>query len=493
MAEFITSGGQPPTPAIFGEYEMGRSRKLIGGFDLSPWPRDGMPQRVTLHEQAWRRHLNAGDPGAYNPYEFEHAGKIPKGKRAAFNSTTEKKFPAKIEGLDSPVVGHYPKVCPEKTIGELDDAVRYPFEIIRHIFTSKSSQRPEERLNGVPGCQTYTPNPMSTYPKIQNSGASMRSKGDSRWTGHASYTSSNGLGPNGVCKSMTTDDLGPGCYDGANNKGSLSNRSAELLARSSRLRPGFGTTTAQRGVPPGSGYGKDTPDPGAYYPFEPRIKHRALKQFANVKAATDNDITDDPTQNDRMAAAQASRDRKAAELRARRAANREMREKIRNTKAATDNDVSDDQAGAARRKAAADSKAKKEADAAAMSKMNSDFAETLRTTGARTDNDVTDDETGAARRQAAKDSKERKAQTARQLASENKQIFTRVRNTGAATDNDVTDDETGAMRRKAAKEGQTRKAQTAREMARENAEMSSRLKATGAATDNGGKIVVQEL
>ena len=83
-----------------------------------------MPQRVTLHEQAWRRHLNAGDPGAYNPYEFEHAGKIPKGKRAAFNSTTEKKFPAKIEGLDSPVVGHYPKVCPKKTIGELDDAGR---------------------------------------------------------------------------------------------------------------------------------------------------------------------------------------------------------------------------------------------------------------------------------------------------------------------------------------------------------------------------------
>jgi hypothetical protein len=43
----------------------------------------------------------------------------------------------------------------------------------------------------------------------------------------------------------------------------------EAMQRSSALNPAFQTTTPQRALP---FYAQGTPDPGAYEPYEPRLK-----------------------------------------------------------------------------------------------------------------------------------------------------------------------------------------------------------------------------
>jgi hypothetical protein len=116
--EFVASGGMPPTPALFGEYEVGRTRLEAGLGHLTAPFRDGMPQGGTQLEQKWRRDCNAGDPGAYEPYFYEdEANCHDRRNRKAFDSTDVRKFPPTILGLDSPGM-LYPVVQPEKTLGE---------------------------------------------------------------------------------------------------------------------------------------------------------------------------------------------------------------------------------------------------------------------------------------------------------------------------------------------------------------------------------------
>ena len=77
-----------------------------------------------------------------------------------------------------------------------------------------------------------------------------------------------------------------------------------------------------------------------------------------------------------------------------------MRERLKNVKAITDDDVTDDTKtladgtvvkGQGRDKAAADSKARKAAEAKARAKANAEMKDKLKNTAARTDNDINDD------------------------------------------------------------------------------------------------------
>ena len=65
--EFVVKGGDAPTPVVFGDYEIGRSRFDRGGGYLTAPFRDNMPQHRTQHEEHWRLWGNVGDPGTYDP------------------------------------------------------------------------------------------------------------------------------------------------------------------------------------------------------------------------------------------------------------------------------------------------------------------------------------------------------------------------------------------------------------------------------------------
>ena len=126
-----TGGGFPRVPVAYGQYEVGRSSRP-GNKEAkqpNPWSVDGMPQAVPLEPQG----TVIGDPGAYHPYEYEDAGTNPlhnssSKNRKPFDSTQVRELRATLFGLETPSVGAYPVFQPEKTIGQLDDAVRYPLQ-----------------------------------------------------------------------------------------------------------------------------------------------------------------------------------------------------------------------------------------------------------------------------------------------------------------------------------------------------------------------------
>jgi hypothetical protein len=122
--EIKPSGGMCRTPVIFGQYETGRSKNPSRTSPFtSPCFADGMKQGVPLPEQ--------GDPGAYDPHHYEDAGTNPahnssNKNRKPFDSTEVRSLRANLFGIDTPSVGAYPVFEPEKTIGSLDDNLRYP-------------------------------------------------------------------------------------------------------------------------------------------------------------------------------------------------------------------------------------------------------------------------------------------------------------------------------------------------------------------------------
>ena len=61
---------------------------------------------------------------------------------------------------------------------------------------------------------------------------------------------------------MTEDDVGVGCYLNAYDRETMEDEAKMELQRTSRIRPGFGSTRVQH--PEQLSYGKNTPGPGAY-------------------------------------------------------------------------------------------------------------------------------------------------------------------------------------------------------------------------------------
>ena len=193
------------------------------------------------------------------------------------------------------------------------------------------------------------------------------------------------------------------------------------------------------------------------------------------------------------------------------AENRALALRRKNVKAAVDDDITDDVAidadgnvilGAGRDAAAAASKARKEAEAQRLAQENAEYRSMIANTVAKTDDDITDDVTvdadgnvvlGAGRDAAAAASKARKEAEAEKLARENAAYRERIASTVAATDNDITDDvltlEDGSVvmgggRDAAAAASKARQQADAKRLEAENAAMREKVATTGAATVN---------
>eukprot|EP00325_Prymnesiales_sp_UTEX-LB-985_P002021 CAMPEP_0174702886 /NCGR_PEP_ID=MMETSP1094-20130205/7029_1 /TAXON_ID=156173 /ORGANISM="Chrysochromulina brevifilum, Strain UTEX LB 985" /LENGTH=239 /DNA_ID=CAMNT_0015900737 /DNA_START=12 /DNA_END=731 /DNA_ORIENTATION=- len=218
----------------------------------SPWSRDGLPNSASKQPD-WQM-----DPGQYDPVGFRVEDAVLDAshnrKRPAFDSTEAREFLVRIHGLESPGVMMYDAETAQKKL--------YPNEDCSvSAFRSTTPQRPSSKST-VPSPAHYRPRPKSAlYRYEQNSGAHMRSAGDR-------FSVYNG-GMAGQ-KSMTSTDIGPDSYDCATYRSLLSD-CRQHMKRSSRLRPGFGTTTAQRALP----FGMQqviSPGPGAYQRLAPRVR-----------------------------------------------------------------------------------------------------------------------------------------------------------------------------------------------------------------------------
>jgi len=240
-----------------------------------------------------------GDPGAYEPYEYEDSGTNPEHNsssknRKPFDTTSARDLFATLFGLDTPSIGLYPVFEPEKTIGALDDAVRYPkIDANVSVFRSSSLQRPNAKSE-VPAPNHYYPNIKSIHANTSDGGHSMRSEAEDRFFSvKDKTTTSNPLA--GI--DIAPDHYGGGQINGGQSyidlaghpleatsalSGTVTDKTLEadsqiVIARSSRRRPGFGTTSAQR-LEAGTvalGHkraGANTPAPGCYAPLEPRLK-----------------------------------------------------------------------------------------------------------------------------------------------------------------------------------------------------------------------------
>ena len=153
--EFVVKGGDAPTPVVFGDYEIGRSRFDRGGGYLTAPFRDNMPQHRAQHEEHWRLWGNVGDPGTYDPRVTRQnlasanlaAKKFMSSSetRPAFDSTSQRQFTPReqTQGRDAPS-----RDCTSLARSAIDGG---------HFLRSKSGNRkaglrkgmPDARVNGM--------------------------------------------------------------------------------------------------------------------------------------------------------------------------------------------------------------------------------------------------------------------------------------------------------------------------------------------------------
>ena len=154
-------GPAPRAPAVFGSYEVGRSRKQSNQHPNANFT-SGSKKGLTVEEQ--------GDPGSYDPYthtdlvassSFSHNK-----SHKPFGSTSGRKFGMNLYGADAPGPGAYDPEKPHPSTNPNNS-----------IFRSGSSQRPNNKTR-VPGAGTYSPNHKSVHANMRNAGASMRGTGD---------------------------------------------------------------------------------------------------------------------------------------------------------------------------------------------------------------------------------------------------------------------------------------------------------------------------
>ena len=203
-----------------------------------------------------------GDPGAYDPYFYEDAGTNPtmnssNKARKPFDSTEVRELRANLFGIDTPSIGQYPVFQPEKTLGDLDDNMRYPKQDANvSVFRSSTRQRPASK-SAVPSPDAYKPNVYAIIPTVGDSGAQMRGQADRFYDKR--YVN------------ITDEIVGPGSYDQFEK--TLAEDCDLAIQRSSRHyqagKMGFGSTMPQRALP---FYAQGTPAPGCYEQMEPRLK-----------------------------------------------------------------------------------------------------------------------------------------------------------------------------------------------------------------------------
>lgn len=258
-----STGAMPPSPVAYGQYEIGRSKhpSRKSPFTSPPF-KDGMAQSWQPGANQWPLPLPPqGDPGAYDPYYYEDAGTNPtmnssSKNRKPFDATEVRQLRANLFGIETPSIGQYPVFQPEKTLGELDDNMRYPKQDANvSVFNSGSKQRPNAK-SAVPAPDTYTPNPNAIMAAVGDPGMHMRGSED-----RFAFTY------NKRFVGMTDEVVGPGSYDQFEK--TLAEDCDLAIQRSSRIKPGFGTTSPSRGLP---FFAQGTPAPGCYEPVEPRLK-----------------------------------------------------------------------------------------------------------------------------------------------------------------------------------------------------------------------------
>ena len=230
------AGGKPRAPAVFGSYEVGRSRKQSNQHPNANFT-SGSKKGLTVEEQ--------GDPGSYDPYthtdlvassSFSHNK-----SHKPFGSTSGRKFGMNLYGADAPGPGAYDPEKPHPSTNPNNS-----------IFRSGSSQRPNNKTR-VPGAGTYSPNHKSVHANMRNAGASMRGTGD-RFAEEPT---------------STEESIGPGAYE--QETGTLSMDAQKSVDKGSKLKPAFGATSDQRALP---FLAQDNPGPGAYQPLSLRHSKR---------------------------------------------------------------------------------------------------------------------------------------------------------------------------------------------------------------------------
>ena len=117
----------------------------------------------------------------------------------------------------------------------------------RGAFRSRSQQRPSSGSLDVPGAGAYSPNMASIYPHQRNSGANMRSR-RSRFDN---------------TDATTPRHMGPGKY--AQCDRTLYGEAQKATERSSRVRPGFGSTSEREMT---FLRAPKTPSPGEHQPLQ---------------------------------------------------------------------------------------------------------------------------------------------------------------------------------------------------------------------------------
>ena len=239
---YVVSGPIPQAPQAFGQYESGRSGM--------PWSKIRKRQSAAFLDTTAKGLATekTGEPGQYDPYKHsalvnEQFSKKPK----PFDSTAFRDMSLETGKTDSP--GPVYDVIWAKYRNKLDPKVES-----RSVasFRSRSLQRPSSKSD-VPGSGTYSPNLDSILANRPNSGASLRSRAQRMH----------------VERPMTASSIGPGTY--AQYDGSLYFESERAVSRSSRLQPGFGSTSAQFAIPLRA-RPRQSPGPGAYEPIQPRIR-----------------------------------------------------------------------------------------------------------------------------------------------------------------------------------------------------------------------------
>ena len=248
--EFVPQGGSkganvgapPPTPVIFGWFEVGRTS------DPQLFSRPSACFKDKL-AQGTKTELT-GDPGQYDPYAFDDTLRLGYNKnRKPFDSTQYRDLHMNIGelGYTAPGPGYYP------THANYASGKAYKKQSAgRATFRSTSQQRPSAK-SFVPSPDRYKPNMNSIYPNQRDSGANMRS-------------STNRFAPVsfGGSKSMTPRKIGPGSYRGAEQNLTLFTEAQRSTSRASKIQPGFGSTSAQRALPLNAPRGG--PSPGEHQP-----------------------------------------------------------------------------------------------------------------------------------------------------------------------------------------------------------------------------------
>lgn len=244
-----TMSGKPRPPALFGSYEIGRSKR-----SKSPSPAFADGMKKGLHYE------DTGDPGAYDPHmnsdlsassSFSHN----KGYKPFGSSSPARGGVGANYGTDSPGPGKYQDALAfTKSVAVVDDN--------RSVFNSTSLQRPKDDTP-VPGPGAHSPNRNSVYKHTRNSGASMNGAG-TRFAIPASQTDTH-VNPHTYDAQM--------CYSGIPSTVTL--ESSKSRGKTSKTNPAFGTTSKQR--PSSHMAPTDNPGPGTYDPLSPRVKNNLAR------------------------------------------------------------------------------------------------------------------------------------------------------------------------------------------------------------------------